>query len=329
LFWPLPLKLPIGAVAVALVSLTALYVVERSPDLRPAIRLDAPRPAHAPSAPPAESNRPATPRASPKPGEPPRTGPALEAARSAEAPADAVGARVATAPGPAPVQSPELAEAPPSPEAAGARRAKDAGQTAPSAVPPGEAAARDRAGPPAPAGAEAEAKSLTKRSETASGTPAAPAPREEEVAAPATRDAARLGQATEQSRAAGRPDDMRAPAAAPERQAAGAEDFRARKAEQALGRGTTAAATLSGRLSVADRVTAHGAISGLVAELGGLVLSRPPAPGGAPGDVVELVVPRAGYARLRAGLATLGRLELEAEPAALPDPVRLTIQLSD
>ena len=85
-------------------------------------------------------------------------------------------------------------------------------------------------------------------------------------------------------------------------------------------------ADVEGRLGVADRTAARQALVELAARLGGTAVA---APSDARGDVVDLVVPAAGYPELVAGLARLGRWAPAREPAELPAQVRVSLRLTD
>jgi hypothetical protein len=99
----------------------------------------------------------------------------------------------------------------------------------------------------------------------------------------------------------------------------------AKSATATTGR-VAAPADVEGRLAVADRTAVRRALVELAARLGGTAV---PAPADARGDVVDLVVPAAGYPELVAGLARLGRWAPAREPAELPAQVRVTLLLTD
>ncbi|OGL29508.1 MAG: hypothetical protein A3G44_07880 [Candidatus Rokubacteria bacterium RIFCSPLOWO2_12_FULL_73_47] len=81
---------------------------------------------------------------------------------------------------------------------------------------------------------------------------------------------------------------------------------------------------VSGRLAAAERDAAERAILALVERAGGARLSRR---ADAEGVVLEVVLPRAAWPALARELRHLGRWEPTREPAALPDPVRVTVHI--
>jgi hypothetical protein len=88
----------------------------------------------------------------------------------------------------------------------------------------------------------------------------------------------------------------------------------------------TAAADVTGTLAVADREAARRALGALISRLGGQATSRR---GDAGREIVEIVVPAAGYPELIAGLAEIGRWEASTAPSELPPQVRLSLILVD
>jgi anti-sigma factor RsiW len=81
----------------------------------------------------------------------------------------------------------------------------------------------------------------------------------------------------------------------------------------------------SGRLAVDDREAAERALAELRARLGVAESFRRDA--GEGGVLIELVVPRQGYADFARGLAAIGRWTADREPAGPPEQIRLQILL--
>ena len=81
----------------------------------------------------------------------------------------------------------------------------------------------------------------------------------------------------------------------------------------------------SGRLAVDDREAAERALAELRARLGVAESFRRDA--GEGGVLIEMVVPRQGYADFARGLAAIGRWTADREPAVPPEQIRLQILL--
>jgi hypothetical protein len=81
----------------------------------------------------------------------------------------------------------------------------------------------------------------------------------------------------------------------------------------------------SGRLAVDDREAAERALAELRARLGVAESFRRDA--GEGGVLIEMVVPRQGYADFTRGLAAIGRWTADRDPAAPPEQIRLQILL--
>jgi hypothetical protein len=325
-FWPLEVKLPLGAAAVVLVSVTALYLYWQSPELQQATLVEAPPP---PAAVPRQE-RPVAPTSSEQAGtaEPPSapTKPApagdkavteREATPSESAPATAEPERQAAQlksqaerakPPPAVTARPqEGAPAAAAPDPTGRR---GAGETEPArsatrakeAV-PGETGAPATTTPPPPAH-EAEPRAV-----------APPRPPQSET----SRDVGRTAPLT--ARPEVREETAKAPrpplAAAPP----SAETFGSARAP--------GPADVSGELRVGDRAAAREALAALVARLGGVQLSPPGQGVVARAEVIEVLVPRGAYRDLTDALAKLGQWRPEREPMELPPMVRVTLHIVD
>jgi hypothetical protein len=169
---------------------------------------------------------------------------------------------------------------------------------------------------------------LTDRAVTAEGrAERAPAPRAEPTTEPAapppTADSARRDAAPVETFR-----DGRAPATAPPAPEESRQKSAAAKPEAPRAASTPAAPAappdVVARLAAPERDTAARALAALAARLAGAETGRRVV-----GDalVVELAVPRERYADFRREAARLGDYRTEAEPAALPDPVRIAVRL--
>ena len=81
---------------------------------------------------------------------------------------------------------------------------------------------------------------------------------------------------------------------------------------------------VSGLLAVGDRDAALRQVGELITRLGGTETRRVD---GANGPIVELTIARDAYAELARELARIGRWRTTREPAALPDQVRVVLQI--
>ena len=80
-----------------------------------------------------------------------------------------------------------------------------------------------------------------------------------------------------------------------------------------------------GRLTVKDPSAANRELAELVSRVGGAETARRT---GAGGDTVDLVIPRAAYPAFAEGLARIGSWQMETEPAELPDRVPITLRIA-
>ena len=81
---------------------------------------------------------------------------------------------------------------------------------------------------------------------------------------------------------------------------------------------------VSGLLEVSDRDAALGQVGALITRLGATETRRV---AGANGLIVELTIAREAYPELVRELARVGRWRTTREPAALPDQVRVVLQI--
>jgi hypothetical protein len=315
LFWPLEVKLPLGAAAVVLVSVTALYLYWQSPELQQATLVEAPPP---PAAVPRQE-RPVAPTPSEQAvtAEPPPT-----PTKPAPAGDKAVTEREAT--------SLESAPATAEPERQAAQLQSHAERT----KPPPTVTARPQEGVPAAAAPDPTGR--RDAGETDAGRSATRA--QEATPPPPAREAEPLAVApqrppqSETSRDVGTTAPLTAPpevreetaktprlplAAAPP----SAETFSSARAP--------GPADVSGQLRVADRAAAREALAALVVRLGGVQLSPPGQGVVARAEVIEVLVPRGAYRDLTDALAKLGQWRPEREPTELPPMVRVTLHIVD
>jgi hypothetical protein len=297
LFQPLRWKLPLEALAVALVGVTALYVYRQSPELQDAARVEAP-----------VASRPVAP-APPPPAPPPAPATAPAAEPSSAPPAPALPERPAPLPaGPRPAE-PQAGAPPVEPKTA--REETRPAATAKEASPPADSrqdlSARDAAG-----GAYR-------------GASRPPTAEREEKAGAMQPDAGGKRQASEEpARAkAATPSGTLGAASAPP----GPETGRAAQARSSLA--AAPLAEVSGRLAVRDRQAALRALGELAARVGAAETHRPPAAGRDGAESVELVVARGAYPALIDGLARIGEWRPDRELSELPDQVRVTVRLAD
>jgi anti-sigma factor RsiW len=323
LFRPLRVKLPLEAVAVLLVGISALYVYERSPEVRHLARPAAPVAPIAP-APPVTTASPSTGTAEEAPG------PQSAAAGAKVAPAEQERARKAppsaSPPGvtgnavetpgtgadkaPAPMTDVRSA-APPAPQPEAKQDVKKEIQAEPRP---------DAVGAPAAAPVQKLAKSaepapsrdaLASRPEADSGTSAV-APSAGSAAAPGARGS--VGGA-----------GTAAPAAPPHEAAAG--DAAAQKSKSAVAR-LMRAADASGRLVVPAAEPAEVALDALLSRLGATRVARRVERTQGP-ILIDINVPVARYHDLLEGLGRIGRWTVEHEAKTLPPlAVRLEVAIS-
>ena len=314
LFVPVRLKVPIEAAAVLVIAVVAVQIYRETPELQYAERRKAPlspaseTPARqaAPTAmaPQMPASGPApTPRAEPMAEQ--KSAPTPSASRTpAQEPAPTPGAPPARALTPS-LQTP----------------AKETAPTAPSLAPPATA-------PPASAPPASDGRSLDEKAELAKRMESTDAMKND---ARAGRDrtatlGSRAAELESARRAEPRVDEQRQVKqdAAPESRAKAAP---ASPPAPAAARTPASAPTpvdVAGRLAVRDRAAAETALTDLVARLGGTVVARRAE---ADATVVEVRVPRAGYAELLQGVARIGLWTPERESLELPDQVRLSFRL--
>jgi hypothetical protein len=298
LFSPLALGRPIEVTVVALVALTAVYLYQRTPELRNAVSTSAP------PAPVAQAPRPPEPAASRY-----ATGPALadrvapieplakkeQAVELRDAPR-----RLAKTPAEA-VATPPAAPSPPRPE------------------PVSPAARQAVTAPPLAAGSPSVAAPVP-----GANTGAAPAP-PAVVAAPPVSTVPRA--AEEAARVESKPRALDT-AGDRERQAKEAE-ARAKTAavarSSAVGGRLAAAPDVAGTLTVVDRDAARRALAELATRLGSTEASWR---ADATASSIDLVVPGTAYAELAEGLARIGRWQPDSVPSPLPAQVRVIVRLA-
>lgn len=306
LFSPLALRRPIEVTVVALVALTAVYLYERTPELRQTAGPASVRPMSEPK----DRQKAMAPAArAPSTESPARPAPPAAAAKKEQADQSRDALRSAATPpaAPQPVERqsagrPPLRDAPaPSAQSetglaaeAGKRRQTEEyralGGATSSTTPPSASPAEPA--PPASPGATAAAVAPPMAEESEKKTSAV-----EQRADARRREAAGLAKSA-------------APAAAP----------------SVAGRMAAVAPEVVGTLAVSDRAAARQAIGTLVARVGGRELPRPP---DAPADAVEILLPAGAYPELVAGLARVGRWEPSRQPAELPAQLRVRLVLTD
>jgi len=318
LFFPLGVKLPMEAAAVALVAVVAVYVVHRSPELR-----DVGREAMAPASPPAapaeapregrtrsvDAVRPTSP---PSPGRPDRaTPPSREVPTSQSGPIDKerLDARIKDA------RTKTEAR-----DAAGGVGGMATGETP--ARPADEASDGDRLSASGDvrrgvggAGSAATGSVTTSGGPTGGGPPAStatpPTPGPPTAAAPPPASGSPAAPATQAGNVA-------EPDAREEKTLKSASPLAARQAAK-----VAPGPDVSGRLAVSTPEAAERALDLLVDRLGGRRIARRPDPA-APGRVlVELEVPREALGELATGLGRIGHWVPERAPAGLPAPTGL------
>jgi hypothetical protein len=321
LFLPLSVKLPAEAAALFLVAGLAIYVFQRTPELQQA--------AHRESPPPVEGRSATAQAPAPSAARPPESVQLKSARGSAPSPA---WPRVTTLSRGIPPTAPSSSAPPRSPDT-GARRDEsrpEAEATRREAT--GELASRPTAGPDAQPPVESKSKT---EAPSGGGLPAPAEDRAKQTTAPASPSAPGGGSSTAVQTHSGQPKSATAPtlepAVTPPRPAPAQEraDSALRAQQAPLGPRTASnaapAAEVTGRLTVKDRSSAESALAALLTETRGTLVSRRDEPGGA---VIELVVPRAGYARFSDGLERIGHWQREGEPATLPADVRITLRLA-
>jgi len=207
-------------------------------------------------------------------------------------------------------------EAPVAPPPSEGRRSEGPAPAAP--VPPVETKPAPAPAPPAPARAGLPAR--------AKQEVAAKDRRGAEPAAPAGEKSAASGAVTERESAMRDRADAPGPQVASPPAAEKAEALRPRQnlATRAPA-ATQAAPDVTGRLVVADRAEAAGALADLAARLGASEVSRRAETAEI---VVELTLPREAYPALIEGLGRIGWWTAENEPAELPARLRISIRLT-
>lgn len=286
LFVPWPRKVPLEAAAVLLVAGTAVYLFQRAPEVREAVRDEAPAPvAVAPA-----------PSATPHPGTLQEIRPEPLQSREAPAPRPGAGPGAAGAPPPPPPRSDT--------ERDQSGRFRAAAPTVEAPAGPESAAT---APPPAPA---TPAIKVERQESPAAAAPAPAAKSAPEPASPRASEVAKEGSGTTVDATR---DARQAPA---ERKAAAPPRASSR---------LRSPADVSGRLTAPDREAASGALTTMVAGLGGAEILRRVEPDAV---VVEVTVPRESYATLATALGHLGRWRPEREPAELPSEVRVEVRIA-
>ncbi|HEX2500074.1 MAG TPA: anti-sigma factor [Methylomirabilota bacterium] len=336
LFRPLRVKLPLEAAAVLLVGVSALYIYQRSPEVRELARQESRESSPAPAVTPSASAPPAAPREA---GEPSRfrdlapdakRAPAEQGAAREEA-RQAPPAVSPPAPAPSPAQRGNVQEAPAAkPEASPARKqastdssaspeskvkremqaklekeAQDAGRADSGAAPR----------PPTPGKVAQSAERSV--SGHAAGATGGAAPSSAEPATPP---------AVPPAPASGARDRVGAAASAPAPPAGSeADDLRSTAKSSAAAR-LTRAVDASGRLAVPAREPAEMALDALLRRLGATPAARRFE--GTQGMLlIDVVVPGARYRELLEGLGRIGRWVTEYEVTTLPAQVRVEVAL--
>jgi len=335
LFLPLSVKLPAEAAALFLVAGLAIYVFQRTPELRQAAHRESSRSAELRSAqPPVPSAAPAPAPTEPSSTAEQRSAPIVTAPRSTAPEREAS----ATAPpSSAPLRSPntEVRRDEFKPALEATRREAIASRSNLQTL----SERGDETKSQAEAQREREFKS---KAETPGGAAAEKLARAEDRAKPATTPAPPAPGVSGSSPAvqpeSGRPKGAITPSlepapVAPPRPAPTQEQTgvqaTGRARQMPLGPRTAinapSGADVMGRLTVKDRSSAEPALVALLAETRGTLVSRRDESDGA---VIEVVVPRASYAHFSEGLGRIGNWQRESEPAALPADVRITLRLA-
>jgi hypothetical protein len=331
LFVPLRVKLPLEAAAVLLVGVSALYVHQRTPEVRELARQEAPAPSPVPPAvPPAPSSETVT---TPSGAAPPLAG-ATDRARDGERAQNKQRAASEAKRKPAKDAAPREEAQPPGPAAV--ERPPAGAQAA-----PGPAARPDdvRSALTAKKEAELEQRSDARSKTDALGKTASPAGSErapEPAEASAARDAT-----TAAAGARAAPSAASPPASAPEAQgrvggaasapaapsSSGAAAETPPPAKSRMAARLTRAVDASGRLTVPARVPAEQALDALLARLGAARVGRL-----LEGDrgmiVIDVLVPGPRYRELIEGLGQIGRWVTEYESGTLPAQVRVEVALT-
>ena len=317
LFRPLRVKLPLEAAAVLLVGISALYVYERTPEVRQLARPGAPAP--------------------PAPAPPPMAGPNGEAPAR---PGGAAGGKIA------PAEQERARESAPSgpPLASAPASGGNAGETGGAGTVPAPMTDLRSAATPVP---QSEAKPDAKKETQAEPRPdaagvpgAVPAQKLAKSAAPApSRDALAPRLEAESSTSAAAPPAGSAAAPGARGGVGGAETgvpatpaHEPASGEAAAQKSRTAVARLmrvadaSGRLVVPAAEPAEIALDALLSRLGATRVARrvehPPGP-----ILVDVNIPVARYRDLLEGLGHIGRWTLEHEAKALP-PLAIRLQVA-
>ena len=292
---PWPLKLPLEAAAIVLVSVGVVYVFRATPGLEQATRLESTyktdstasqtvaATSQTPSA-PSPTDTTATPRTD--------AAPSRDVASGASAPAG-------------PRAAPRSLEKAPAPTDQFAEKAKEQVGEKKSAVPP---PARNQAEAPA-AGLSDAGRDADRLKRESPGPPAAESQTAGKLAAPPARAERERDVAQERARPPASP--------APE----------SRADAQRLSRTTTSFAPpdVSGRLAVADQTTALRGLAYLADRLGAVETRRVK---DTAGPIIELTIPREAYAEFVFELTRLGRWEVTKEAGSLPARVRLVLQIT-
>ena len=315
-FRPLRVKLPLEAAAVLLVGVSAVYVYQRTPEVREVARQEAreapvpPIPAPAPSAPAVPAPAPSSPPAA--------AGPAIPA----PAPAP-------SAPQSRPAQ-PRPARPPSQPEVAARARQVPAEAPAPATPAPPAPASSDTRDSPAATALGKTAESEAKKETLAASRADAPAP----LASPGAEEKVKVGEpsAPRDALGAGSRRSAASPAKPPEAAAplpdarGGAGGAAGNAAQAPVARSFMRAVDASGRLAVPAREPAESALDALLERLGARRVARR-----LEGDqslvLIDVLVPAARYPELIEGLGRIGRWVTEYESRTLPAEVRVEVAI--
>ena len=302
LFLPLSVKLPAEAAALLLVGGLAVYVFQRTPELQEAARQQpAPQAAREPTV--FDKSRPETMASHPAETPPP--------AKTPPPPLSSLPRSVVTPPPSSGVPSRTLLSGSKDEAAAQAeQRARQKMSVAPeqkSAAPSErDVEVAQKVAPVAPAAPPSSPTTLElSKKELGSAQESAAARQAPEPAPPAS-----PAPALDQRIDATKEKLMRSPAAAPPS---------SRSAMRVL-----PSADVAGRLAVKDLDTAQRALTDLLAQSGGVVISRREDAGTI---LVEIAVPKTAYADFNAGLSRIGTWQSEGEPAQSATSVRVTLRL--
>jgi hypothetical protein len=329
LFRPLRVKLPLEAAAVLLVGVSAVYVYQRTPEVRELARQESRESSRAPAVTPSAPAPPAAPRDAAEPSRfrdlasdakraPAEQGAAREEARPTPP--------AVSPPAPAPSRGPNVQEAPAAkPEVSPGRRPASPDSPESKVTPQmqaklekemqdaGRADAGAAARPPSAPGKVAQAERSVSGHAAGATAGAAPSSAEPAPAAPP-------------APASGARDRVGAVAAAPAPPVGSeADDLRSTAKSRAAAR-LTRAVDASGRLAVPALEPAEAALDALLHRLGATRAARR-LEGVERMVLIDVVVPGARYRELLEGLGRIGRWVTEYEVTTLPPQVRVEVAL--